>query len=131
MADAKNTWMWIDLDVINLNEENFPSDTRFRRSDNKRDDLESMWFTFFEEIVPVLMTDAEAQESEYWQAVDQEAGVDYRDGLQRVFETVYGESDAIRIDPDGNGGWHISNGRHRLLVAKEMGLKQVPVIVYA
>jgi hypothetical protein len=46
----------------------------------------------------------------------------------RDFDLYFG-SDAIRIDGDGRGGFMVINGRHRLFMAQEMGIRSVPVSV--
>ena len=44
----------------------------------------------------------------------------------RFFDLFFG-SDAIRIDIDGQGGYSITNGRHRISMAQDLGINAVPV----
>jgi hypothetical protein len=46
----------------------------------------------------------------------------------RVFD-LYFRSEAIRIDSDGQGGFMVVNGRHRLHQAQKLGITSVPVSI--
>ncbi|MDQ2731136.1 MAG: hypothetical protein M3Y56_05715, partial [Armatimonadota bacterium] len=45
-----------------------------------------------------------------------------------AYDLCFG-SQAIRIDSDGAGGYMVINGRHRLFLAKELGIQSVPVSI--
>jgi DNA repair exonuclease SbcCD ATPase subunit len=66
-------------------------------------------------------------DKEYWRQIDQQQGLDYENGYQRVYESFYGD-DAIRLTKIGDG-YDITNGRHRIWVAKKMEIKVLPAKV--
>lgn len=66
-------------------------------------------------------------DKEYWHQLDQQQGLDYANGYQRIYESFYGH-DAIRLTKIGNG-YDITNGRHRIWLAKQMGIKTLPANV--
>jgi hypothetical protein len=63
--------------------------------------------------------------SEYWSGIDRKRGLDYSSGYQRVYDAFYGQ-DALRVEKNGNN-YDIINGRHRIWLAKQMGIDQLPV----
>lgn len=65
--------------------------------------------------------------SDYWSMHDYKKGLDYPNGYLRVYEAFYG-NDAIRLE-NFNNQWNIINGRHRIWMAKQMGIKIVPANV--
>lgn len=71
--------------------------------------------------------DGRGNSSDYWHQVDQSYGVDYPDGYQKVYDAFYGDG-AIRLNKDGDQ-YDIVNGRHRIAIAKELGVPSVPARV--
>jgi hypothetical protein len=69
----------------------------------------------------------EGRSSDYWADMDRKYGLDYENGYQRVYDAFYGQS-AIRLTKDGTE-YDIVNGRHRIAVAKEMGIDTLPARV--
>ncbi len=63
--------------------------------------------------------------SDYWRAVDQANGVSYPDGYQKIYEVFYGDG-AVRVYKTGDE-YSIDKGRHRIAVAKALGLSSMPV----
>jgi hypothetical protein len=63
--------------------------------------------------------------SDYWADYDRRRGLDFADGYQRVYEAFYGD-DCIKVNNDG-GAYDIDNGRHRIWLAKRMGVEQLPM----
>lgn len=59
--------------------------------------------------------------------LDQQQGLDYANGYQRVYDAFYG-GDAIKLEKDGED-YRVINGAHRLYVAKELGIQTVPARV--
>jgi len=59
--------------------------------------------------------------------LDQQQGLDYANGYQRVYDAFYG-GDAIKLEKDGED-YRVINGAHRLFVAKELGIQTVPARV--
>ena len=46
--------------------------------------------------------------------------------MERLFDVFYG-SERIRVTRLKGGRFDVTNGRHRLFVAKQLGIKTVPV----
>jgi hypothetical protein len=68
------------------------------------------------------------QGRDYFRAKDREVGVDYQHGLERLYDAFYG-SEPIRVTKLKSGRYDVTNGRHRLFVAKQAGLRSLPMRV--
>ena len=77
---------------------------------------------FDREVRPAIET---GSERDYFQAKDREAGSEYEHGLERLYDVFYG-SEPIRLTKLKNGRLEITNGRHRLFVAKQAGIRTIP-----
>jgi hypothetical protein len=66
-------------------------------------------------------------DKEYFRNLDRQRGLDYPNGTQRIYESFYGQ-DAIRLDKVGDR-YLVENGYHRIFVAKELGLANIPARV--
>ncbi len=64
-------------------------------------------------------------DGDYFMRLDQERGLDYAHGYQKIYEAFYGRSDPIRLEKSGDT-YTVINGYHRLLVAREAGLSNIP-----
>ncbi len=64
---------------------------------------------------------------DYWADIDKKKGLDYPNGYQRVYEAFYG-LEPIRIIKDGDK-YDITNGRHRIWAAKQLGIKTLPLVL--
>jgi hypothetical protein len=64
---------------------------------------------------------------DYWSDIDKKKGLDYPNGYQRVYEAFYG-AEPIRIIKDGDK-YDITNGRHRIWAAKQLGIKTLPLVL--
>jgi hypothetical protein len=64
---------------------------------------------------------------EYWASVDRNQGFDYPNGYQKVYDSFYGSA-PIRIEKVGSK-YEVVDGRHRVLVAQQMGIKFLPVVL--
>lgn len=82
--------------------------------------------TRLQEMKPVIDS-GEGANTDYWREFDRQRGLAYPDGYQKVYESFYGQ-DAIRLDKDGDQ-YDIINGRHRIFMAKQMGIGTVPARV--
>ena len=66
-------------------------------------------------------------DNEHFRELDQQRGVDYAHGTQRVYETFYG-GEPIKLNKIGDR-YVIDGGYHRLYVAKELRLDSIPARV--
>lgn len=96
--------------------------------DFKKVPLEEMkvGLTRLQEMKPVIDS-GEGANTDYWHELDHQRGLAYPDGYQKVYESFYGQ-DAIRLDKDGDQ-YDIVNGRHRIFMAKQMGIGTLPARV--
>jgi len=62
---------------------------------------------------------------DYWADIDHKKGLSYSEGYQRIFEAFYGK-ESIRVEKIGDS-YNIINGRHRIWLAKRMGIKELPI----
>jgi hypothetical protein len=74
-----------------------------------------------------LIDSGEGSTKDYWAAVDRTLGLTYEEGYQRIYEAFFG-SEPIRITKDGDT-YTIENGRHRIWLAKQMGITSLPASV--
>lgn len=74
-----------------------------------------------------IIDSGEGNHWEYWAKIDKEKGLEYPNGYQSTYEAFYGK-DAIRIERDGDKQ-RILNGRHRVWLAKQMGIKTLPASI--
>ena len=74
-----------------------------------------------------IIDSGEGNHREYWEKIDKEKGLEYSNGYQRIYESFHG-SDPIRIERDGDKHT-IINGRHRVWLAKQMGIKTLPASI--
>jgi len=78
-------------------------------------------FRKLENVVRPAVEDGAGSEHSY--RLDQEAGYDYVNGYQRVYDAFYGH-DSIRLEKDEDG-YRVINGAHRVYVAKQLGIEAV------
>lgn len=64
-------------------------------------------------------------DGDYWSQVDSQRGLSHQNGYRRIYDAFYGDS-AIRVEKV-NGKYDIINGRHRVWLAKRMGITHLPV----
>ena len=79
-----------------------------------------------QEMLPTIESGVGAS-GDYWAERDRELGLDYPNGYLRIYEAFYGH-DAIRVEKSGSN-YEIVNGRHRVWLAKQMGIGKLPVSV--
>lgn len=69
-------------------------------------------------------------DGDHFTQMDAEQGLDYPHGYRRVYDAFYGSSEPIRLERVGDV-YKVTGGYHRLLVAKELGLRTIPASVIA
>lgn len=75
-------------------------------------------------VLPAVCNGADA---DYFAQLDQQNGAAYADGYHRVYDAFYG-SDPIRLEKIGDA-YNVIGGYHRLLIAKELGLPEIPASI--
>jgi hypothetical protein len=76
------------------------------------------------EVRPALENGANTDD---FRAMDKKGGLEYSKGVQRVYESFYGQ-DSIRLEKVGDS-YKVINGYHRLYVANELKISTVPARV--
>ncbi len=79
-----------------------------------------------QEMKPAIDSGA-GNSSDYWYNYDQAHGLDVPNGYKIVYDSYYG-SDHIHVEKS-NGNYNIINGRHRIWLAKQMGVESLPMQV--
>ena len=80
-----------------------------------------------QEMQSLIDSGGAAANGDYWSKVDADKGLTYEHGYRRIYDTFYG-NDAIRVTKDGDR-YDIVNGRHRIWLAKQMGIDTLPMRV--
>ncbi len=80
-----------------------------------------------QEMKPVI-DNGVGNNSDYWGDYDAAHGLDVPNGYRIVYDSYYGSNDHIRVDKDGDR-YDILNGRHRIWLAKQMGVESLPMEV--
>ena len=77
------------------------------------------------EILPAISNNTNPATPDLFASRDSMAGVTYEHGLQRVYEAFFGD-DPIYLSRRGSGKFSVTNGRHRIKVAVDVGWSAVP-----
>ncbi len=80
-----------------------------------------------EVVRPAVQQGATAED---FDRMDQAQGLDYAHGYRRIYDAFYGPSEAIAVEKVGEK-YRVLNGRHRLLLARELGVQALPMRVVA
>lgn len=122
--DIKGDWQTKDAYVaVNTlpDPQGISGDGDFRKvpSDEMRAGLRRL-----QEMMPVIQS-GDGADPDYWSHKDAALGLEHNDGYRRIYDAFYGDN-AIRVTLD-NGVYDIINGRHRIWLAKQMGITTLPV----
>lgn len=120
---------WVDTGIRDVPVADLPepddihNDSDFQKisEDDMRAGLERL-----QEMRPAIESGRGAS-SDYWARFDEQRGLDYGHGYRRVYDAFYGH-DAIRLNKDSDQ-YDIVNGRHRVWLAKSMGIETLPARV--
>lgn len=77
-----------------------------------------------QEMTPGLL-DGYGKDDSYWHKLDEQLRRPFSKSYQRIFEVFYGE-DRIRVEIT-DSRYTIINGRHRIWLAKALGLRRIPI----
>jgi len=120
---------WAEARVHNFDISNLPLPEGIQgSSDFKKVEFDEMQggLKKLQEMKPVIEQGI-GDSRDYWADIDKKNGLDYPNGYQRVYEAFYG-SEPIRIVKDGDK-YDITNGRHRIWAAKQLGIKTLPLVL--
>jgi hypothetical protein len=112
----------VPVSQINNPEVNSPADFRPGSYEGLRRDLERL-----QRLKPYIEAGQGEQTAETWdrqQKLGHYTEQGYTRGYLDAYKTYY-QTDPIALSPTGDGRYNIINGRHRVYLAQEMGLKTV------
>ena len=114
-------YRWVSIDQIDLKE--IPKDIKFEKTSS--DEMKTGFSILQNKILPALKKDP-SRDSEYFRKQDIKSALDYLNGCQRIYEAFFGHSH-IRLERYGNDPlYSITNGRHRIAIARELGWDALP-----
>lgn len=119
---------WVDSGIRDMNPSELPDPTEIETEGFSKvpEDMVRLGLQRLQEMRPLIENGIGAN-SDYWAEYDRAHGLDYEHGYQRVYEAFYG-GDAIRVNWDGTT-YDVINGRHRVWLARRMGIDWLPVRV--
>jgi hypothetical protein len=83
-----------------------------------------------DEVLPRLQLPTSGSANDCFRELDAAKGVQYSDGLLRIYEAFFGMHDFVYLTRRGPGGpFEIVNGRHRVKMAVDLGWEAVPAQV--
>jgi hypothetical protein len=119
-------FVWVPLSEINLQEE---LENVQAAGDYKKVDKETMrlgMISLRSNVLPCLGADTDQRGRDYFADIDRASSQSYENGLQRIYDAFFGESH-IHLERGGTMDLlSITNGRHRVRLAQELGWDAVP-----
>lgn len=116
-------YQWVKLDAISRRDDLRPDESFHKASE---EDVKKGFYLLKNEILPALDEDRTLP-SDHFGNLDRGAGRSYAEGIQRVYDAFFG-GDCIALDRGlGDGKYGVTNGRHRLHIARDLGWEAVPV----
>lgn len=113
---------YVPVDKIDVSASYVKNETDFKKVSHQ--DMAKGMQTLQNEVRPAVDQGADG---DYFYRLDQQRGLDYAHGSQRVYEAFYGQ-EPIRLEKIGDR-YSVTNGYHRLFVAKELGIETIPASV--
>jgi hypothetical protein len=123
-------FVWVRLDEIALDEELIHVRDASDFSKVAYDEMKIGAQRFVDHVLPLVHQDKSVATSEYFAELDRKGSVPFADGMQRVFDAFLGRWSPIYLCRGSEGGkYTISNGRHRIKIASDLGWLAVPAQV--
>jgi hypothetical protein len=123
-------FVWVRLNQIDrsLDRGGFENADRFTK-DVTREEMVRGFNALQSEILPAVAKHTTAADSFLFARLDQEAGRPHESGVQRPFDAFFG-SDHIYLERRNDTELlNVTNGRHRILIASQLGWTAVPAKV--
>jgi hypothetical protein len=122
---------WVRLDEISAQEMNdLPGESDFKKV--SYEEVKRGFEVLKNEVLPAIKQDPANADSDYFWHADRRAGLDEWNGAQRVFNAFFGRTGKDHIYLGKKAGepyFNITNGRHRIKVARDLGWPAVPAEV--
>lgn len=120
---------WVDrgiqetpVEAVDLSDSYVHSEVDFKKVSHE--EMARGFETLEKEVRPAV---ANGADGDYFSRLDEQRGLEYKDGTRRIYDAFYG-NDAIRLNKVGDR-YEVINGYHRLHVANELGVSAVPARV--
>jgi hypothetical protein len=128
---AGQTTAWVDEGIQFVNVTDLPDPEGISGSADFKKIPESEMRAGIEKLheMRTVIENGEGASSDYWADYDKKRGLGFAEGYRRIYDAFYG-TDCIKVNKDQDS-YDIDNGRHRIWLAKLMGVKQLPVRIVA
>jgi hypothetical protein len=119
-------FLWIPLSQIRLKEEleNVQTAGDYKKVD--KETMRSGMVRLQTEVLPFMSDEADLRGSDDFGERDRANSLSYEHGLQRVYDAFFGESHIQLSRSVVPGPFDITNGRHRVRLAQELGWDAIP-----
>lgn len=119
---------WVDHGVIDVNVKDLPMPENVNSKEDFNHHINWNDAESATKEMPQIQNEVkEGKTREDFQKYDQQNGLGYTQGKERVYDLYYG-SDPITLDKVGDQ-YTIISGRHRIFAAKELGIETIPARV--
>jgi hypothetical protein len=118
-------FQWVPLDRLDLSDNLWPEET-FRKV--SEDDVRRGFGTLVRDLLPYLSQHPNANGSTFAE-VDGYTPEGFPKRRQKAFETFFGSEPIVLDGPRVDGTYSVTNGRHRIDVARTLGWKAIPAKV--
>lgn len=115
-------FQWVRVDDISKADDLRPEE---RFSKVTAEEVESGFRILKQEVLPALQVDP-ARSADFFRQCDSESNRVYANGALRVYEAFFGESHIALTHHPVEGTIGVTNGRHRIQVARRLGWTSVP-----
>ncbi len=123
---GSSSYKRVDHGIVNISVSELPEPDITGEQDFQKVSVSDMrdGLTKLQEIQSVVQQ-KQGLNTDYWSQIDRDRGLSYENGYQRVYEAFYGDTH-IRVEKV-DGEYNIINGRHRIWLAKRMGITNLPI----
>ncbi len=119
---------WVDRGIIDVPVKDLPAPDDVNSPDDFHHHISWDDAKTASEQLPGIQADVNAgKTAEDFSREDENNGLDWKSGNRRIYDLYYG-NDPVVVDKDGND-YTIVSGRHRIFIAKELGLETIPAKV--
>lgn len=124
-------FVWVPIDQIDCSVETggFANADKFEKGVT-REEMIRGFDSLRRQILPALAAHEAHGDSSWCARLDTEAARTYEEGIQRPFDAFFGDSHIYLTRKNGTEPFDVTNGRHRILIARELGWKAIPARVH-
>lgn len=117
-------FIWVNLDFIDSNEllEGF-NQQKFLVINNED------WFNKLRNVVLPALNEQPLRGKDYFHRIDQKLGLSYPNGYQKIYERFFGDEHITLSKTPGAPYYSVTNGIHRIFIAKQLRWRAIPAKV--